>query len=168
MKSKKEKDLLYKIAIQAPIRPDDVWVNSGKYWRSKVPGLQQKDEDALLAIGYPVALKLPRIIRISGQATPYCSKIIGAMLDRCVVVYQAPYPGSLNANSPQLHEEPMVVGKDGKLLIGFWYSLQKFLDDYNPEKNQYANPELKPWIKLMSRPYGYYPKEKLNKVLNND
>jgi len=48
MKSKKEKDLLYKIAIQAPIRPDDVWINSGKYWREQKPGLQQKDEDALL------------------------------------------------------------------------------------------------------------------------
>ena len=95
------------------------------------------------------------------------------MLDRCVVVYQAPYPGSLNANAPHVHDEPMVVGKDGKL-IGFWYSLQKFLDDYNPEKNQYANPELKPWINVVifdmaSQSITYYfPKEKLNKVLNND
>jgi len=171
MKSKKNKDYLYKEATGRGVkytRPLTPWSNCGKYWVEKlVPELQYKDPDALLVIGYPVALKLPRIIRVSGQATPYVSKIIGAMLDRCVVVYRAPYPGSLNANAPQLHDEPMVVGKDGKL-IGFWYSLDNFLKDYNPQFNKYANPQVKPWIKIMSLSGGYFPEEKLSKVLNSE
>jgi hypothetical protein len=43
------------------------------------------------------------------------------------------------------------------------------LDDYNPEKNPYANPDLKPWIRvkiisdLKSRKFEY---QDLSKVLN--
>ena len=167
MKSKKTKDLLYKVGIQAIARPDDVWVNCGKEWKWVKEYYRVHDPDALLAIGYPVALKLPRIIRVSGQATPYVSKIIGAMLDRCVVVYRAPYMQG------GVHDEPMVVGKDGKL-IGFWCDLNKFLADYDPNQNPKAKGiTVEPYIRIIAVMGSggityYFSKERLNKVLDSE
>lgn len=106
---------------------------------------------------------------ISEQASPYFSKLIGAMLNRPTVVLTADYPTS----HPGLHDEPFVVGKDGSL-IGFWYKLNNFIDDYDRTKNPMALDEYwlthKPdiYVNVIS---GGKPKkfeyEDLAKVLND-
>ena len=166
MKSKKTKDLLYKVGIKPGPKPDDVWVNCGKEWKWVKEYYKIHDPAALLINGYPPALAITHVLNISEQAGPYCSKIIGAMLDRCVVVYRAPYPTCHKG----FHDEPMVVGKDGKL-IGFWYSLSNFLKDYDPSLNPRAEDYWRdhgPFIKVISLSGGYFPEEKLSKVLNSE
>jgi len=163
--------------------PHDIWINSSSFWKMKVGeyyqrtpesrALVEQDPETTIIRGYKPALNIYNIpvnshFYLPEQSTPYYSKIIGAMLNRAVVVFSAPYPGSLNPQIPQVHDEPFIVGKDGKL-IGFWYKLDKFLDDYNPGKNPYANPDLKPWIRveiisdLNSKKFEY---QDLSKVLN--
>ena len=166
----------HEVSVYSALRatPRDPWPSSyDAYKQGLLEDSTVNDIDAYLIKGFPVALNVKNIpinpnFGIQGQATPYYSKIIGAMLNRAVVVLCAPYPGSLNPKIPQTHDEPFIVGKDGKL-IGFWYKLGKFLDDYNPGKNPYANPDLKPWIRveivsdLNSRKFEY---QDLSKVLN--
>jgi hypothetical protein len=162
--------------------PHDIWINSSSFWKMKVgeyyqrtpesQALIEKDPETTIIRGYPAALSICDIpvnshFYLSGQSDPYVSKIIGAMLNRAVVVLCAPYPTSPDGT----HDEPFTVGKDGKL-IGFWYKLDKFLDDYNPEKNPRANDYWKtnkPWIRveivsdLNSKKFEY---QDLSKVLN--
>jgi len=162
--------------------PHDIWINSSSFWKMKVGeyyqrtpesrALVEQDPETTIIRGYPPALSICDIpvnshFYLAGQSDPYVSKIIGAMKNRAVVVLSAPYPTSPDG----VHDEPFIVGKDGKL-IGFWYKLGKFLDDYNPEKNPRANDYWKtnkPWIKveivsdLNSRKFEY---QDLSKVLN--
>jgi hypothetical protein len=153
--------------------PREPWPNCWSLWEIEAEKYIQSEPETAIIKGYPAALSICGIpvnshFYLSGQSDPYVSKIIGAMKNRAVVVLSAPYPGSLNPKIPQVHDEPFIVGKDGKL-IGFWYKLGKFLDDYNPGKNPYANPDLKPWIRveivsdLNSKKFEY---QDLSKVLN--
>jgi hypothetical protein len=171
--------------------PHDIWINSSSFWKMKVGeyyqrtpesrALVEQDPETTIIRGYPPALSICDIpvnshFYLAGQSDPYYSKIIGAMKNRAVVVLRAPYPTSPDGK----HDEPFIVGKDGKL-IGFWYKLDKFLDDYNPEKGchfwvdsrEYKVDDYwktnKPWIKveiisdLNSRKFEY---QDLSKVLN--
>jgi hypothetical protein len=162
--------------------PHDIWINSSSFWKMKVGeyyqetpesrALIEQDPETTIIRGYPPALSICSIpvnshFYLAGQSDPYVSKIIGAMQNRAVVVLSAPYPTSPDG----VHDEPFIVGKDGKL-IGFWYKLDKFLDDYNPEKNPRANDYWKtnkPWIRveivsdLNSKKFEY---QDLSKVLN--
>ena len=184
LKDMEEKGERYQDAYLGPWKfiPHDVWTNTGSFWLYKGPdGYYHRTPESLALIGpepeiamikgYPAALSiydppmLPNFY-LPGQYDPYLSKIIGAMLNRAVVVLCAPYPDSHNL----VHDEPFVVGKDGKL-VGFWYKLTNFLDDYNPEKNPEAKDDWwktnKPWILL--RGYGWQKKfeyHELSKVLN--
>jgi hypothetical protein len=162
--------------------PHGIWIHSSSFWKMKVGeyyqrtpesrALIEQDPETTIIRGYPAAFSICDIpvnshFYLSGQSDPYVSKIIGAMLNRAVVVLCAPYPTSPDGT----HDEPFVVSKDGKL-IGFWYKLDKFLDYYNPEKNPRANDYWKinkPWIwveivsDLKSRKFEY---QDLSKVLN--
>jgi hypothetical protein len=161
--------------------PREPWPNCWSLWEIEAEKYIQSEPKTAIIKGYPGAMKRKGIpvnpnFYIYGQASPFYSKIIGAMLNRAVVVLRAPYPTDYSGS----HDEPFIVSKDGKL-IGFWYKLDKFLDDYNPEKGchfwvdsrEYKVDDYwktnKPWIwveiisDLKSRKFEY---QDLSKVLN--
>ncbi len=154
--------------------PREPWPNSWDVWHIEAEKHINASSEIALVKGFPIALKIydppanPNFY-ITEQASPYYSKIIGAMLNRPTIVLGAPYPGSINPDHPYKHNEPFPIGKNGEPL-GFWYKLDTFLDDYDPEKNPYANPDVKPFIKLMvvsdriSKRFNY---DQLEKVLNS-
>jgi hypothetical protein len=161
--------------------PREPWPNCWSLWEIEAEKYIQSEPKTAIIKGYPGAMKRKGIpvnpnFYIYEQASPFYSKIIGAMLNRAVVVLCAPYPTDYSGS----HDEPFIVSKDGKL-IGFWYKLDKFLDDYNPEKGchfwvdsrEYKVDDYwktnKPWIwveiisDLKSRKFEY---QDLSKVLN--
>ncbi|ADI32025.1 hypothetical protein [Staphylothermus hellenicus] len=142
--------------------PGNVWTNTYVVWKQVAQEYLNKSPELILVKGYPIALGLvdPPVnphFYISGQGCPYYSKIIGAMLNRPTLVLEAPYPQAYG-----VHDEPFVVSDDGKL-VGFWYSKEAFLQDYEgkpykPYIGVYLVSDLK-WKK--------FGKEELDKVLNN-
>jgi hypothetical protein len=166
----------HEVSVYSTLRatPQESWPSSyDDYKRGLLEDTRTNDIDIYLIKGFPVALNVKDIpinpnFEVQGQATPYYSKIIGAMLNRPTVVLDAPYSNSPGIGS---HDEPFVVGKDGSL-IGFWYRLDKFLDDYNVEKNPNANDYWKTnrsWIKLYivsDRKYNRFEQQDLSKILN--
>jgi hypothetical protein len=91
------------------------------------------------------------------------------MRNRGTVVLDSPY----TQNHDSTHDQPAVVGKDGRLESS-WDKVQPYVDDYDPVKNPYATDPYwsthQPWVKLMivsghtSKTFGY---NDLTKILNS-
>ena len=163
--------------------PSKCWPNSWEIWKAEIDKYINSSPKIAIIKGYKMGMGWVGIpvnpnFSLAGQDSPYYAKVIGAMLNKPVVVLCAPY----TTDATGVHDEPFVVDGNGDL-IGFWYSRQAFLDDYDPAKNPgFYNPyedrswsvddfwkQHKPWIELeiiydyVGRRFGY---EDLPKVLN--
>ncbi|MEM4720642.1 MAG: hypothetical protein QXT73_01095 [Candidatus Methanomethylicaceae archaeon] len=184
MKDMEEKGERYKVAYSGPWSsvPRSVWRCTWTFWQYRGPdGYYYETPESLALItpepeiaiikGYPAALCIidPQEIKeyyLPEQFHPYYSKIIGAMLNRAVVILIAPYPTDHTGS----HDEQFVVGRNGDL-VGFWYKLSKFLDDYNSEKNPMVWDDYwknnGPYIKLVDyKNFKRFKGQELSRVLN--